>query len=135
MNKKIFLLFLIGLLCLTLFSCRPSETELSATRTALIENSNAIKTAQQQAKDGAPASGSTQYQYRVTKSTYLYDSASIDAGHIAEFSVGTILVKADENLNCVTLEESGTTYHLCRMKNVVTGSTGWVLFKWLQAIP
>ena len=116
---------------------------LSCGQSAQIEKSNAIKTAIEQTKVAAPTSDSQyksrvtkspQYKYRVTKSTNLYDSASIDAAYIEELSVGTILDKVGVSLNCVKFEDSGMTFELCKMRNAATGSTGWVLYKWLQTV-
>ena len=114
MNKIIFVMVLFGLLML--FGCGQSEAEPTSVPPV------AEPTSVQQDK------------YRVTNSTNLYDSASIDAGVIEELSVGTILEKAGESLDCVKFEDGGMTFELCQMRNTATGSTGWVLYKWLELV-
>ena len=72
--------------------------------------------------------------YKVIKSTGLYSAFDINADMIAELSIGTLLVPADgrNSLYCDSFDDSGMTFTLCKVKDVKTGKTGWVLKKWVE---
>lgn len=76
---------------------------------------------------------STQAEWEVTKSTYVYSSPSFDSDSKGMLNVGDILILPPgvSSPECKSISEPGLTATLCYMRSERLSIEGWVLQKWI----
>ena len=133
MKRLSFFIICMVFLAITFGACGPSQDEQNATATARIATSDALKQSFALTPVATPEPASIP-TFKVIKSTGLYSAFDVDADMIAELSVGTIVVPADNKKTffCDSFIDAGMNFILCKVKVFGTGQTGWVLKKWVE---